>query len=113
MYKQVIVIRKDIKMGKGKMIAHCIHAAIGAMQKADEDVVDAWNEEGGKKVVLKIKDLKSLNDVYKKAKAAEVSLFLVRDAGLTQLKKGTATCVGIGPDDSKKIDRITGKLKLL
>lgn len=95
------------------MATHVAHAAIGSMLKSDEDMVKKWNEEGGKKVALKIKSLRELNDIYKKVKAMNISCFLVRDAGLTQLKKGTVTCLGIGPDDEKKINKITGKLKLL
>jgi len=95
------------------LATHVAHAAIGSMLKSDEDMVKKWNEEGGKKVALKIKSLRELNDIYKKVKAMNISCFLVRDAGLTQLKKGTVTCLGIGPDDEKKINKITGKLKLL
>jgi len=46
-------------------------------------------------------------------KNAKLPHFLVKDAGLTQLKVGTITCLGIGPSEEKKIDKITGKLKLL
>ena len=112
MYKQVIILRKDLKWKKGKMIAHAIHAALGSLRKVPDKIIKKWEEEGGKKVVLKVRDLKKLNEIYKKVKKEKIPCFLVRDAGLTQLKKGTVTCLGIGPVEEKKIDKITGKLKL-
>jgi PTH2 family peptidyl-tRNA hydrolase len=113
MFKQVIIVRKDLKWGKGKLGSHCAHASVGAVRKAKEEIVEKWEKEGAKKIVLKVKDLKELKEIYKKVKDAKLPHFLVRDAGLTQLKKGTVTCLGIGPAEDKKIDRITGKLKLL
>ena len=115
MYKQMIVFRKDIlkKMGKGKTICHGCHASVGSLRHADEKTIEKWEEEGGEKVVLKVKDLKELRKLYKKAKKAKLPCIFIRDAGLTQLKRGTVTCLGIGPERDKKIDKITGKLKLL
>lgn len=113
MYKQAIVVRKDLKLGKGKLSAHASHAAVGSVFLCSEHVIEAWRGEGEKKVVLKIENLEKLREIYKKAKKAKIPCFLVKDAGLTQLKRGTITCIGIGPDEEKNIDKITGKLKLL
>jgi PTH2 family peptidyl-tRNA hydrolase len=113
MYKQAIVVRKDLDWNKGKLAAHVAHAAVDAALVADEDVVKKWQAAGGKKVVLKIEDLKSLSELRKKARDAKLPVVLIRDAGLTQLKRGTVTCLSIGPADEKKVDKITGKLKLL
>ena len=113
MYKQVIIIRKDIDMGKGKLIAQCLHAAIGAMRKIDNETIQEWEAEGSKKVVLKVNSLKELKEIESKLKKDKISYSLVKDAGLTQLKTGTVTALGIGPVKEKEIDKITGKLKLL
>lgn len=113
MYKQAIVVRKDLKMGLGKLAAHVAHASLDCLESADKAIVEKWRKEGAKKVVLKVHDLKELNELYKKAKDSKLPACLIKDAGLTQLKKGTATCIGIGPIEEKKVDRITGKLKLL
>lgn len=112
MYKQIVVVRKDLKMGKGKLLAHVLHAAIGSLREADEKIIERWEGEGAKKVVLKTWDLKSLREIHKKAKDAKLPCILVKDAGKTQLKAGEITTLGIGPAEEKKIDRITGKLKL-
>jgi PTH2 family peptidyl-tRNA hydrolase len=113
MYKQVILFRRDLKIGKGKLAAHVAHACLGCLDSVDEKVLEKWMKEGAKKVVLKVKDEKELKTYYKKVKDEKFPHFLVKDAGLTQLKLGTITCLGIGPVEEKKIDRITRKLKLL
>ena len=113
MYKQVIAVRKDLDWGKGKLAAHVAHAAVGSLMESDPKIVGKWQNEGGMKVVVKVKDLKELRDVQNKVKTEKLPHFLVRDAGKTQLKSGTVTCLGIGPVEGKVIDKITGKLKLL
>ncbi len=113
MYKQVIIIRKDLKWGKGKLAAHAAHASVGALMMMEDAVAKKWMAEGAKKVVLKVKDIADFQKVKGKIKDSKIPHFLVRDAGLTQLKAGTVTALGIGPVEEKKIDKITGKLKLL
>jgi len=111
--KQAILIRTDLKMGKGKMAAQCAHASIGAYLKAKKYSKNKWIKEGMKKVVLKISGEKEIKNFYKLAKKEKLPCSLIRDAGLTQIKTGTITALGIGPGNNKKIDKITGKLKLL
>lgn len=113
MYKQAIVIRKDLDWTKGKIAAHAAHAAVSVLQFVDKEIVKKWNATGGRKVVLRVNNLKELQEIYKKVKQQKLPAALIRDAGKTQLQKGTITAVGIGPADEKKIDKITGKLKLL
>lgn len=109
----MIVVRKDLGWEKGKLAAHVAHASVGSLMESDPEVVKQWQSKGGMKIVVKIKNLKELTDVQKKVKTAKLPHFLVKDAGKTQLKPGTVTCLGIGPSDGKSVDKITGKLKLL
>jgi PTH2 family peptidyl-tRNA hydrolase len=112
-YKQAIVVRTDLNLGKGKLAAQVAHAAVGSMKEANGYAVRSWQREGGKKVVLKVAGMRRLSSLRKKAKSLKLPNYLVRDAGLTQLKPGTVTCLGIGPAEEEKIDEITKKLKLL
>ncbi|MFH1623196.1 MAG: peptidyl-tRNA hydrolase Pth2 [Candidatus Aenigmatarchaeota archaeon] len=112
-YKQAIVVRKDLKLGAGKLAAQVAHASVGSMKKACRSAVEAWEDEGAKKVVLKIDGIARLMELQKKASAKRLPVFVVRDAGLTQVEKGTATCIGIGPAEEAKVDEITKMLKLL
>lgn len=109
--KQVIVIRKDLKLGKGKIASQAAHAAILASDKSS--FREEWKKEGQKKVVVWCQNLEELLLIYKRAKENGIIAILVSDAGLTQIKPGTKTCLGIGPASENKIDKITGHLKLL
>lgn len=100
-------------MTTGKTIAQALHAALGAIKLADKKIIKKWEEGGAKKVVLKARSLKELKDIESKIKREKISYFLVKNAGLTQLKAGTITALGIGPVEEERIDKITRKLKLL
>jgi len=111
--KQAIVIRKDIKMEKGKIVSQGCHASILAYLKVKESDGKKWIKEGMKKIVLKVYSEKDLIELYKLSKKEKVPCELIVDRGLTQIKSGTVTALGVGPAEDKKIDKITGKLKLL
>ena len=115
MYKQVIVVRADLKLSKGKLAAQCCHASLGAYRKALETnpySVEQWKNIGEKKVVLKVEGLKELEELKQKAAQARLPLALISDAGRTELPAGTTTALGIGPAKEKDIDKITGHLKM-
>lgn len=111
--KQSIIVRTDLKMDKGKTASQCAHASLATFLKAKKANKDAWLEEGMKKVVLKVSSEAELMELYEKAKKAKLPSELIMDRGLTQIKAGTITSLGIGPAEDEKIDKISGKLKLL
>lgn len=113
MIKQVIVVRTDIKLGKGKLAAQVAHASVESFLRTPEKDQKKWLSENQKKVVLKVKNEEDLIEIFDKAKRAGLPSTLVQDAGLTQIPPGTKTAVGIGPAEEEKIDRITGNLSLL
>jgi PTH2 family peptidyl-tRNA hydrolase len=114
MVKQVIVVRNDIEMGKGKAAAQVAHASLGAYKKAKKlcpGKVAEWEEEGEKKIVVKA-GLDEILEIKKWADAKKIPSCLISDAGHTQLEPGTITALGLGPDDDEKFSG-TEKLKLL
>lgn len=116
MYKQTIVIRTDLKMGRGKIAAQASHASLTAYKKvsgAYPDIARAWEMEGQMKVVLKVEGERELLELFQRAKDAGIPAALIRDAGHTQLEPGTITCIAAGPSDEKGLDRVFGHLKLL
>ena len=111
--KQVIVVRNDLKLSKGKMSAQVSHASVEATLRSDKKLVKKWRDSGMKKVILECKDKKELFSLKMKAEQLGLTSALITDAGKTEIKPGTETCLGIGPDDEEKIDEVTGKLKMI
>jgi len=114
--KQVIIVRSDLKIGKGKLSAHVAHASLDGYKRAevyDERAVREWEESGQKKVVVKAKDERELIEIYEMAKQAGIPCALIHDAGLTQIAPGTLTALAIGPADEAEVNKLTGHLKLL
>jgi len=115
-YKQVLVFRTDLQMGKGKIAAQAGHAAISAAQDAfnhHKKWYEAWLYEGQKKVAVKVQTEKELCELEEAAEDLGLPHALIVDRGLTQIPEGSITCLGIGPAPSAMIDRLTGQLKLL
>lgn len=115
-YKQVIVVRSDIKMSRGKMAVQVAHAAVSAFFetfKKKPEYCIKWLREGQPKIVLRASDEKELQNIYRKAIENGLITVLIIDSGLTELERGTKTCIAIGPDEINKIDSITGHLKLI
>lgn len=112
-FKQVILVREDLKLTRGKMSAQASHASVGSVLKSHKDDIKKWQEQGMKKVVLRVKDLQILMEYKKKAEDAGLVTMLITDAGHTHLEPNTVTCLGIGPDKAEKIDKVTGDLPLI
>ena len=113
--KQVIVVRTDIGMGKGKIAAQVGHACVlGAenVRKSNPNWFEKW-WLGQEKVVVKVESLKALEDIKRHAIDLNLPWAEVTDAGHTQIAPGTITCISIGPAPESNIDKVTGDLKLL
>lgn len=111
--KQVIVVRNDLKLPKGKLAAQVAHAAVEAAHKAVKSTYQSWRLNGQKKIALKVDSEKELFKIAQQAKDIGLPTAIITDAGKTVIAPGTNTCVGIGPAEESTIDRIVGELKLL
>ncbi|NQV08663.1 peptidyl-tRNA hydrolase [Candidatus Woesearchaeota archaeon] len=111
--KQVILVIQDLKLPKGKMSAQVAHASVEAAMKSDKKIVSEWRSEGAKKVVLKVDNKEELYKYKQFAEDNSLKTAVITDAGKTCIAPGTVTCMGIGPDDEEKIDKITGKLGMV
>ena len=129
MIKQVIVIRKDLNMRKGKMCAQAAHASMkvildridlseswnGNKVKVDftEDMYE-WLEGTFTKIVTGCESEEELETLYRKAKIQKIPCAMIVDNGYTEFhEEHTKTAIAIGPAKSELIDKITGHLKLL
>ncbi len=114
-FKQVLVVRGDLKMSPGKLAAQVAHGAVTAAEntrKRKPEIYRGWLAEGQKKVVLLAEDEEELKGLKERAEREGLEASLVVDAGLTELPPGTVTVLAIGPDYSERIDRVTGHLPL-
>lgn len=113
--KQVIAVRTDLDMGKGKIAAQVGHACVlGAehVRKSHPDWFDAW-WHGQEKVVVRVSGIRELQTIRTGAVDLGLPWSEVTDAGHTQIAPGTTTCISIGPAPENLVDKITGDLKLL
>lgn len=135
--KQVIVVRKDLNMRKGKIAAQAAHASMkvfldlcsvkenrivldkgNVTQKLSKSVADdmfKWLNEGFTKVVVSADSEKEMMDIYHLIlQTSDVPVALILDAGKTEFNGvATYTCIAVGPAEASKVDAFTGKLKLL
>ena len=120
--KQVIVIRKDLKMRRGKEIAQGSHASImflinrlkgGKTEVILSDVEQEWIKTGYTKICLQVNSEHELEQMFQLAIDAGFEADLITDFGKTEFNNiPTKTALAIGPDISEKIDKITSGLKL-
>lgn len=123
--KQVIVMRKDLGMRKGKMIAQGAHAAMkvlldagavvdGRFTLVPTEAMAAWLGGRFTKVCVGVDSLAALDEVVAKAAAAGVPCARIVDAGATEFHGvPTPTCCAVGPAWVEDVDAITGGLPLL
>ena len=115
-YKMCIVIRTDLGMSAGKMIAQACHAAVEASEEAkrvNHTAWRRWRDEGAKKVALEVEGEEELNELVERAEALDIVAVTIKDRGLTEVPPGTVTALGLGPDLSSRLDKVTGSLPLL
>lgn len=132
--KQVIVMRKDLNMRKGKMVAQGAHASMAVIlnmmskspgERIDgskftvmslyaEGYVDAWLSGKFAKICVSVDTEEELLAVYNGALNEGIPAALITDAGFTEFNGvPTNTCCAIGPWRREDLDKITGHLKLL
>jgi PTH2 family peptidyl-tRNA hydrolase len=135
--KQVIVIRKDLNMRKGKMVAQGAHASLAAVLRTSfntvhdfkdsaldmdvrviplDEVMDQWLNGTFTKICVSCDSGEELQELYQKVIESDAieHYAIIEDVGKTEFNGVvTPTCIAIGPAPSEEIDKITGHLKLL
>ncbi len=123
-HKQIIILRKDLNMRKGKLVAQGAHASMGAilaLMKREgntltlemDERTEPWLTGRFKKICVYVNTEQELLDLHQQAKAAGMVCSLIQDAGLTEFGGvKTYTAVAIGPDSEDKVDVLTKHLPL-
>ncbi|OQS04825.1 peptidyl-tRNA hydrolase [Thraustotheca clavata] len=115
-HKMVLVVRNDLKMGKGKIAAQCGHATLGAYKRAVKrtpQALECWEALGQAKVALKVETEADMLELAARAKELGLVHYVVVDAGRTQIAPDTKTVLAVGPAPNGDIDNLTGHLKLM
>jgi PTH2 family peptidyl-tRNA hydrolase len=117
--KQVIVMRKDLKMRRGKEIAQGAHASMAFLAKKAlarepfSEVERAWLEGLFTKVCVRVDSDDALMAVARAAEKEGIGVEVITDSGRTEFGGvPTRTCLALGPDLAAKIDSVTGGLEL-
>lgn len=114
-HKMVLVVRADLKMGKGKAAAQCAHAAVAAYRLAaarQPGALRRWRRGGQAKIVTRVEDEAALLELQERARALGLGAPVVRDAGRTQVAAGSCTVLAVGPGPACVVGEVTGHLKL-
>jgi len=126
--KQVIILRKDLNMRKGKMVAQGAHASMAAIinrggikhRESTSLVINMtpemkeWLNGGHAKICVGCNSEEELIKLYEQAGKAGLLCSLIQDAGHTEFSGvPTYTAVAIGPAKAEDVDKVTGDLKLL
>lgn len=134
--KQIILIRKDLKMRRGKEIAQGAHASMAVLTNnligypfrwfflpyfifrflflfLTHKPFRQWLTGRFTKICVTVESEEELKEYYNKARNAGLLCSLIQDAGLTEFGGiPTYTTCAIGPGDEVEINEITGSLKL-
>jgi PTH2 family peptidyl-tRNA hydrolase len=125
--KQVIVVREDLNMRKGKMSAQVAHASLAAftrkMQINEEQGTGTvglkkpaiqWLRDGFTKIVVGVPTEEDLLALIARAEELGVPCQPITDSGRTEFNGvPTLTCAAFGPDYVDNVDKVTLGLKLM
>lgn len=119
--RMTLIVRQDLKMGKGKAAAQCLHATLALYKKITDQSSEAYNPamvrrweygNGQAKITLQVPNQEEMDILFAQAISLGVNAYIVHDAGRTQIAAGSATVLGLGPAPKAVLDEITGSLKL-
>lgn len=137
--KQMIVIRRDLKMRKGKIAAQASHACVEATLMAlakeqrlnevcvaenqnwvylnhsheDTSALTNWFDAGVAKICVYVDSEEELLELANQGREQGFVVALIKDAGFTEFHgEPTFTCIAFEPLTAEDIDPLTGDLPL-
>ena len=130
--KQVIAVRKDLQMRKGKIAAQVAHASLASVLDKMKDVskeddvyekylyvnpsspMYTWLTTSFAKIVVYVDSEEELRALMEKGKNMGIQVTPITDAGNTEFHGvPTLTCAAFGPEHTDKINELTGHLRLI
>ena len=107
--KLVLVVRQDLKMGKGKAAAQCCHATLAAYKQARRkcpEILRVWEATGQPKITLKCDTEEEMMLLLGQARSLGLVSYVVADAGRTQIAAGSHTVLAVGPAAGSLVDQV-------
>jgi PTH2 family peptidyl-tRNA hydrolase len=136
--KQILVVRKDLNMRKGKIAAQCCHASMSfltkgggvycnlgtgipqvdyfmsSVEESHADEINHWLRNSFRKICVYVNSEEELEAVHQKALDSGLMSHMIEDNGATEFNGvKTKTCCAIGPAIDEKFVGITDHLPLL
>jgi PTH2 family peptidyl-tRNA hydrolase len=133
--KQVIAIRKDLKMRTGKACAQASHASMAFLTKGmywvsandgfefstepiydwqEVEEINHWLNNSFRKICVYVNSEEELRELHQKALDNGLISHMITDNGATEFNGiPTTTCCAIGPHWDSKFEGITDQLPLL
>jgi peptidyl-tRNA hydrolase, PTH2 family len=118
--KQIIVMRTDLNMRKGKMVAQGAHAAMKFLAESVlrgiplQENQRRWLQGLSTKICVGVDSEANLIAIFDQANQAGLVVHKIVDAGKTEFAGvPTITCIAIGPDEASRVDAVTAELKLI
>lgn len=103
-------------MSKGKVLAQCTHASLGATRSARTELqlqrLKEWESNPARRVVSLKVEQKELLKIEEILASKDINFYTQVDLGLTQVPPNTKTVLAIGPDQDEILQPIIGHLKL-
>ena len=115
-YVIYLIVRTDLKMGKGKIAAQCGHAiqylTISNLA-SNSSIFNKYLRFGGAKICLKVNSEVEMDNIMGYCNDNNIVYYQVIDAGRTQVAPNSKTVLGIGPILKSEVPSIISDLKLL
>lgn len=132
--KQVIVIRKDLKMRRGKEISQACHSSMAFLTKEmycaisndgfefstkdfnteQTEEINHWLHNSFRKICVYVNSEEDLKDLHQKAIDKGMISHIIEDNGATEFNGvKTLTALAIGPHADEKFEGLTDHLPLL
>ena len=108
-----LIVRKDLKMTTGKIVAQCGHAVEYLAMHTPKPVMHEYRKSAHPKIALQVMSLEDLEQIRDECHRTGVQCHMVEDAGRTQVAAGSFTVLGVGPVRKKNVPGIVTALKLL
>jgi PTH2 family peptidyl-tRNA hydrolase len=97
-----VVLRKDIRMGKGKFSVQTAHAIVSLLSERNIK----WDLQKKPTEIWTVKSEENLLGIHRQIQKLKINCSLIRDAGKTQLDPGTKTAVGVGPINEAVFEKV-------